>query len=55
MSHDEQNKEPEFEWKRLFLRKDRPLPKAGCSWAFYIFLLALIAFLTIMYIKYRNQ
>ena len=43
-----------FDLKRLLLRKDRPLPKAGCSWAFYIVLLLLIAYLVIMFVKYRN-
>ncbi len=55
MREEKKDKEPEFEWKRLFLRKDRPLPKAGCSWAFYIFLLLLAAFLVVMYIRYKNQ
>ena len=49
------NKQDEqFDWKRLFLRKDRPLPKAGCSWAFYIVLLLLIVYLIIMFAKYKN-
>lgn len=40
--------------KRMLLRKDRPLPKAGCSWAFYAALLLIVAYLVIMFIKYRN-
>ena len=40
--------------RRLLLRKDRPLPKAGCSWAFYILLAAIIVYLVIMFIKYNN-
>ena len=37
--------ENKIDWKRLMLRKDRPLPKAGCSWAFYIVLgLMLVLF-----------
>jgi hypothetical protein len=43
-----------FDFKRMLLRKDRPLPKAGCSWAFYIVLLLLTIYLTIMFFKYRN-
>ncbi len=48
------NDNEQFEWKRLLLRKDRPLPKAGCSWAFYIVLLLLMVFLAVMFIKYKN-
>lgn len=47
-------REDSFDWKRLLLRKDRPLPKAGCSWAFYIALLLLIAYLSVIFIKYNN-
>lgn len=43
-----------IDWRRLLLRKDRPLPKAGCSWAFYIVLLLLIAYLVVMFIRYNN-
>lgn len=39
---------------RMFMRKERPLPKPGCSWAFYIFLLLLAVGLIIMYIIYRK-
>lgn len=46
--------ENKIDWKRLMLRKDRPLPKAGCSWAFYIGLLLLIAYLVVMYAKYKQ-
>jgi hypothetical protein len=48
------NDNEQFEWKRLLLRKDRPLPKAGCSWAFYIVLLLLMVFLAVMFIKYKH-
>ena len=47
--------EPSFDWSRLFVRKDRPLPKRGCSWAFYIFLALLTLALVIMYIQYSRQ
>ena len=33
---------------------DRPLPARGCSWAFYLFLLALTAFLVVMYLFYKK-
>lgn len=46
--------ETKLDWKSLLRRKDRPLPKAGCSWLFYIVLLLIFAYLTIMYIKYKN-
>ncbi|MBP5547730.1 MAG: hypothetical protein J6X58_02415 [Bacteroidales bacterium] len=44
-----------FDWKRLFLRKERPLPKTGCSIAFYIGLLLLIGYIIFSFIKYKNQ
>lgn len=40
--------------RRMLLRKDRPLPKAGCSWAFYIFLILLVAYLVVMFIKFKK-
>lgn len=39
--------------KLLQLRKERPLPKRGCSWAFYLFLALLLVMLAVMYIRYR--
>ena len=44
----------QIDWKRFLLRKDRPLPKAGCSWAFYIAILLLLVYLVIMFVKYKN-
>ncbi|MCR4931303.1 MAG: hypothetical protein K5918_02550 [Bacteroidales bacterium] len=44
-----------FDWKRMLLRKDRPLPKAGCSWAFYIVLLLMVIYLIVMFVKYQKQ
>lgn len=35
-------------------RKDRPLPKAGCSWAFYIVLLLMVIYLVVMFLKYKG-
>ena len=40
---------------RAFMRKDRPLPKKGCSWAFYIFLVLLALALIVMYVVYNNK
>lgn len=44
-----------FDWKRMLLRKNRPLPKAGCSWAFYIVLLLMVIYLIVMFVKYQKQ
>ncbi len=43
-----------FDWKNLVTRKERPLPKVGCRWAFYIALLLLIVFLVVMFVKYKS-
>ena len=43
-----------FDFKRMLLRKDRPLPKAGCSWAFYIVLLLMIVYLVVMFVRYKS-
>lgn len=40
---------------RAFMRKDRPLPKPGCSWAFFIFLGLLTLGLVVMYILYNGN
>lgn len=44
-----------IDFARAFMRKDRPLPKPGCSWAFFIFLGLLTLGLVVMYILYRQQ
>ena len=44
-----------IDWQSFLRRKDRPLPKAGCSWAFYIALGLMIAYLIVMFIKYRHN
>ena len=54
MSETDKNGE-NFDFRRLLLRKERPLPKQGCSWAFYAILLLMIAYLVVMFIKYKNQ
>lgn len=46
--------ENKIDWQSFLRRKDRPLPKPGCSWAFYIFLLLLIVFIIVMYLRYNN-
>lgn len=59
-NREEQHNDPEsdidrrIEFARLFMRKDRPLPKPGCSWAFFIFLGLLTLGLIIMYAKYKT-
>lgn len=47
--------ENKSEFERLFMRKDRPLPKKGCSVAFFIFFGLLVALLVVYYIIYKNQ
>ena len=47
--------EKRFDWRRLVTRRERPLPRAGCSWAFYLFLLLVTAFLVFSYIKYERS
>lgn len=44
-----------IDFARAFMRKDRPLPKPGCSWAFFISLGLLTLGLVVMYIMYKNQ
>ena len=43
-----------IDFRRLLMRKDRPLPKQGCSWAFYAVLLLMIVYLVIMFVKYKS-
>lgn len=40
---------------KVWGRKERPLPKRGCSIAFFVFLALLILFILVQYIKYHNQ
>ncbi len=47
--------ENNFDLNRLFLRKDRPLPKRGCSVAFFIFFALLVIVLIVYYIIYKHQ
>ena len=42
-----------IELARVFMRKDRPLPKQGCSWAFFIFLGLLTIGVIVMYVWYE--
>lgn len=51
--HDEET-DRKIELARLFTRKDRPLPKPGCSWAFFIFLGLLTLGLIVMYGIYKG-
>lgn len=49
---DQRDSQP-IDFEHLVMRKNRPLPKAGCSWAFFIFLGILLIGVIIMYIRYR--
>ena len=42
-----------IDFARAFMRKDRPLPKQGCSWAFFIFLGLLTIGVAVMYVLYK--
>ena len=42
-----------IDFARVFMRKDRPLPKQGCSWAFFIFLGLLTLGVVAMYVLYK--
>lgn len=53
-SEREEQIDQRIEFARLFTRKDRPLPKPGCSWAFFIFLALLTIGLVVMYAKYKS-
>lgn len=55
MSEERQHDEERLDWQWLLRRKERPLPKAGCSWAFYGALLLTVAYLVVMFVKYRQQ
>lgn len=44
-----------IDFARVFMRKDRPLPKPGCSWAFFIFLALLTLGLIVMYLFYAKK
>ena len=51
----EDNKHETMDWGHFLRRKDRPLPPKGCSVAFYVFLVLLIIFLAVYFVKYSNQ
>ena len=55
MNTPDNSQDSRLQFHRLFLRKDRPLPKRGCSVAFFIFLAALVATLIVYYIIYNHQ
>ena len=44
-----------IDYARLFMHRDRPLPKPGCSWAFYIFLILLAIAVAVMYVIYKTN
>ncbi|MBQ6068634.1 MAG: hypothetical protein IJK84_03950 [Bacteroidales bacterium] len=45
----------QIDFARLFTRKDRPLPKRGCSWAFFIFLGLLTLAVLVAYLFYSKS
>lgn len=47
--------ENKSEFERLFMRKDRPLPKKGCSVAFFIFFGLLVIALLVFYLIYKQS
>lgn len=51
----EETQEEIIDWKAMLRRKDRPLPKVGCSWAFYLFLIGLIVLFIVYYCKYKQM
>ena len=57
MSEDSHNEELDrkIDFARAFMRKDRPLPKKDCSWAFFIFLGLLTLCVVVMYVIYRTE
>lgn len=55
MEENQENIQEQLQFAKLFMRKDRPLPKAGCSWAFFIFLGLLVILIIVMYIIYKKQ
>ena len=50
---DNEELDRKIDFARVFMRKDRPLPKQGCSWAFFIFLGLLTIGVVIMYAWYK--
>ena len=49
-NRDNEDIDRKIDFARVFMRKDRPLPKQGCSWAFFIFLGLLTLGVVAMYI-----
>lgn len=57
MENNTENRQPDegpIDWGALLRRKDRPLPKRGCSIGFYVFLVLLFVFLGFMFVKYKS-
>ncbi|MBO7576709.1 MAG: hypothetical protein J6T03_04480 [Bacteroidales bacterium] len=54
MPDNQSDTDRKIDMARLFMRKDRPLPKPGCSWAFFVFLGLLTIGLVVMYLLYRK-
>lgn len=51
----EEEIDQKIQFARFFMRKDRPLPKPGCSWAFFIVLGVLTLGLIVSYVFYQHQ
>ena len=54
-NRDNEDIDRKIDFARVFMRKDRPLPKQGCSWAFFISLGLLTLGVVAMYIWYNGQ
>ena len=55
MAEDNRDIDRKIDFARAFMRKDRPLPKPGCSWAFFIFLGLLTLGLVVMWFFYKTE
>ena len=52
-NRDREDVDRKIDFARVFMRKDRPLPNRGCSWAFFIFLGLLTIGVAVMYVLYK--
>ena len=55
MTEENHDIDRKIDFARAFMRKDRPLPKPGCSWAFFIFLGLLTLGLVAMWFLYKTE
>ena len=54
-NRDNEELDRKIEFARFFMRKDRPLPKKGCSVAFFIFFGLLVIALLVFYLIYKQS